>query len=139
MKKLVLCAAILGMTACARVAPVMEAGGDFGGKASLEQRAEQIRRAGARRGWAMSSQAPGLMRGTLKLRGHYAVVDIPYDTERFTIRYADSRDLAYDGTNVHKKYNDWVRFLELDIIRQGDRDQYRAEGRPAFAGSVNVY
>ncbi len=70
----------------------------FVGQASLPQRAEQIKRAGASLRWVMQEQRPGLMRGTLNLRTHQAVVDVPYDTRRFSIHYVSSIDLNYSGT-----------------------------------------
>ncbi|GGG34166.1 hypothetical protein GCM10010964_22650 [Caldovatus sediminis] len=93
----------VGLAACAR---------------TLAQRANQIRRAGAGRGWQMQEIRPGLIRGTLVLRDHLAVVDIPYDAQRFSIRYADSRNLLYDGASIHRNYNSWVQNLANDIVAQ---------------------
>jgi hypothetical protein len=63
-------------------------------------RANQIKRAGAAQGWVVESRAPGLLRGTLSRRDQQAVVDIPYDARRFSIRYVRSSNLNYDGTNI---------------------------------------
>jgi hypothetical protein len=105
------------LAACNRNAPILaEAGGDFVGRASLAQRADQIRLAGASLGWRMDSLGPGLMRGTLDLRSHQAVVDIPYDTQRFSIRYVSSSNLNYDGTVIHRNYNSWIRNLQNAIV-----------------------
>ena len=104
--------------ACARTAPVYQGGGEFVGRGSLAQRGDEIRRAGAQLGWVMESQGPGLMRGTLNLRTHQAVVDIPYDQRRFSIRYAGSTNLDYDGTSIHRNYNGWVQNLQNAIIVQ---------------------
>src|SRR4051794_33577106 len=65
----------LALGACARRAPIMASNADFQGSATLDQRADQIRRAATGRGWTMATQTPGVLRGTLKLRGHTAVVD----------------------------------------------------------------
>jgi hypothetical protein len=114
---LVASAAVLG--ACNRNAPIVqETGADFIGRASLAQRADQIRAAGASLGWRMDSRGPGLMRGTLDLRSHQAVVDIPYDQQRFTIRYVTSSNLNYDGTSIHPNYNSWVQNLQRAIMAQ---------------------
>ena len=112
---------ILGVSAlgaCARTVPIQTGGGEFIGRGSLAQRADQIRRAGAGLGWRMEPQGPGLMRGTLNLRTHQAVVDIPYDTHRFSIRYAGSSNLDYDGNAIHRNYNSWVQNLQNAIIQQ---------------------
>ena len=106
------------LAACTRTAPIQEGGGEFIGRGTLSQRADQIRRAGAGLGWRMEPQGPGLMRGMLNLRTHQAVVDIPYDTQRFSIRYASSSNLDYDGRSIHRNYNSWVQNLQNAIEAQ---------------------
>lgn len=106
------------LAACTRTAPIQEGSGEFIGRGTLSQRADQIRRAGAGLGWRMEPQAPGLVRGMLNLRAHQAVVDIPYDTQRFIIRYVSSSNLDYDGTAIHRNYNSWVQNLQNAIMAQ---------------------
>ena len=125
----VLAAVALG--ACVRTAPLQDGGGDFIGRGTLNQRADQVRRAGAELGWVIESRSPGLMRGTLNLRSHQAVVDIPYDTGRFAIRYAASTNLDYNGTLIHRNYNSWVQNLQAAIIAQSDADARAAAASPA--------
>lgn len=110
------------LAACARTAPIQEGGGEFIGRGNLSQRADQIRRAGAGLGWRMESQGPGLVRGTLNLRTHQAVVDIPHDTRRFSIRYVSSSNLDYDGRAIHRNYNSWVQNLQNAIMAQPAAD-----------------
>ena len=114
--------------ACVRVAPlhnVQDAA--FAGEAPLPQRAVQIKRAGALLGWVMEERQPGLMRGTLNLRTHQAVVDVPYDARHFSIRYVSSSDLDYsanggsrgnNGPVIHNNYNGWVEYLEQKITAE---------------------
>ena len=109
---------VVALAACARTAPIQEGGGEFIGRGTLSQRADQIRRAGAGLGWRMEPQAPGLVRGTLNLRAHQAVVDIPYDAQRFGIRYLSSSNLDYDGRSIHRNYNSWVQNLRNAIMAQ---------------------
>jgi hypothetical protein len=110
--------AATALAACARTAPIQQGGGEFIGRGTLSQRADQIRRAGAGLGWRMEQQEPGLIRGTLNLRTHQAVVDIPYDTQRFSIRYVSSNNLDYDGRAIHRNYNSWVQNLQNAIMAQ---------------------
>jgi len=117
-RRLIAFGAILALAACARPAPIVEGGGEFAGRGGLAQRAAEIRRAGAGLGWVMQDQGPGLMRGTLNLRSHQAVVDIPYDARRFSIRYAGSTNLDYTGSTIHRNYNSWVRNLQNAILVQ---------------------
>lgn len=81
-------------------------------------RAEKaIKNAGSRLGWQMTTVQPGLIRGTLNLRKHYAVVDINYDGRGYSIDYIDSENLKYDDEKgkIHKSYNKWIQNLERQI------------------------
>jgi hypothetical protein len=77
-----------------------------------------VRTAGAGLGWQMVPRGPGTIEGTLILRDHRAVVDIKYDTKSYSIRYKDSSNLGYDGTNIHPNYNGWVQRLDQGIRAQ---------------------
>jgi hypothetical protein len=77
-----------------------------------------ILRAGATLGWQMQDVQPNLIEGTLYLRSHKARVDIPYRTGRYSIVYKDSVNLLYDGTNIHKNYNGWIKNLDRAIQAQ---------------------
>jgi hypothetical protein len=74
-----------------------------------------IRVAGASLGWQMTPKGPGQMEGTLNLRTHRAVVDVRYDTQTYSIKYKDSSNLNYDGSNIHKNYNGWIQNLDKAI------------------------
>jgi hypothetical protein len=50
--------ATTALTGCARTAPVRNGGGEFLGRATLAQRADQIRAAGVALGWNMESAGP---------------------------------------------------------------------------------
>ena len=113
----VIAAAAFGLAGCAtpiynvQSAPFLHPG-------TLETRTAQIQRAGAGLGWQMDPIRPGVMRATLNLRTHVAVTEITYDAQRFAIRYVDSSNLGYDGTNIHKNYNGWIHNLERAISQQ---------------------
>ena len=68
-----------------------------------------IVRAGGTLGWQIKDNGPDALIGTLMLRGHVAVVDIPYSEKEYSIKYKDSTNLNYDGTNIHSNYNGWVQ------------------------------
>jgi hypothetical protein len=110
--------ATAALAGCARTAPVQDGGGEFLGRATLAQRADQIRAAGTVLGWRIDAEGPGVMRGTLLLRSHQAVVRIPYDTQRFAIHYVSSTNLDYANGMIHRNYNSWVQNLQNTIIQQ---------------------
>ncbi len=98
------------LAGCAR--PVANIENDsFVDPGSFATRTGQIIRAGTMLGWRMQEMRPGVMRATLDIRTHQAVVDITYDAQRFSIAYVDSTNLNYDGTRIHPNYNGWVRRL----------------------------
>lgn len=82
---------------------------------SVEQVTQAIQRAGTSLGWQMEVERPGLILGTLNIRSHQAVVEIPYDTQGFAIQYQDSTNLNYDGESIHTNYNGWIQNLERRI------------------------
>jgi len=74
-----------------------------------------IIRAGGSLGWQMKADKPGHILGTLFLRDHMAQVDINYSSKSYSITYKDSKNLKYDGTNIHNNYNGWVQNLQRNI------------------------
>ncbi|MEJ2456472.1 MAG: hypothetical protein P8103_20310 [Candidatus Thiodiazotropha sp.] len=84
-------------------------------KATAEDVKKAILSAGAGLGWQMKEVEPGHIVGSLFLRKHSAVVDIPYSTESYSITYKDSTELKYDGTNIHGNYNGWIQNLDRAI------------------------
>lgn len=111
---------LLFLAAC-RSAPVHNVeSATFGMPDSLtmEQAKSAIVRGGASLGWQMREEAPGHLIGTLTIRAHKAVVDINYDSKNFSITYKDSRNLRYDGTNIHSNYNGWISNLVNAIQTQ---------------------
>ena len=82
---------------------------------SMSDVEQVIRQAGASLGWQMVPKGPGNIEGTLILREHRAVVDIKYDTKTYSIKYKDSSNLQYDGTQIHSNYNGWVQRLDNTI------------------------
>jgi len=85
------------------------------GNVSVENIRKAIVRAGGTLGWNIKDVEPGLLEGTLRLRTHMAKVDIPYNSESYSIIYKDSSNLRYDGTNIHSNYNGWIQNLQKAI------------------------
>jgi hypothetical protein len=87
-------------------------------KATMADIQRAIIRAGATRGWVMTPKEPGLVQATYSRQGHSATVDIRYSMTSYSIGYVDSQNLNYDGSNIHPRYNSWVRNLQTDIQNQ---------------------
>lgn len=81
--------------------------------------AAAIIRAGAITGWEIVPIKPGLMTGTIVVRGkHTAVVDIAYDQKEYSITYRNSSGLKYTDGKIHPNYNNWVTTLDYNIRRE---------------------
>ena len=77
-----------------------------------------IMRAGSGLGWQIRDDGPNAMIGTLVLRTHTAVVDIPYSSTHYSVTYKDSTNLDYNGTSIHSNYNGWIQNLQKAINTQ---------------------
>lgn len=92
--------------------PVNVPAGQTATLATVEQ---AIIRAGNGLGWQMKIEKPGLIVGTLLLRDHQAVVDIPFSTSAYSIVYRSSVNLDQNGDSIHRNYNGWVQNLDKAI------------------------
>lgn len=85
---------------------------------SKEDVRKAIIRAGSALGWQIQENGPNALVGTLKLREHIAVVDIPYSAKQYSIVYKSSTNLNYDGATIHSNYNGWIQNLQKGINSQ---------------------
>ena len=74
-----------------------------------------IANAGTSLGWQMAEIRPGMIQGTLNLRKHTAIVDIPYSATKYSIVYKSSINLDEKDGEIHKNYNGWVQNLSKKI------------------------
>jgi len=66
----------------------------------------------------MKAKTAGHIVASLYLREHVAIVDITYTKKAYNIKYKNSQNLSYDGTNIHSNYNGWVQNLSRQIQAQ---------------------
>ena len=96
-------------------APVTSASGK---PMSVEEVRKSIVRAGVTLGWKMSSDTPGKVTGTLNVRKHTAVVEIPYSAKSYSILYKSSANLDEGDGQIHNNYNGWIKNLAKGIDAQ---------------------
>ncbi len=91
-----------------------------GKEVSLDQVTKAIVQAGSGLGWTMTVSKPGYIIGTLNIRSHTAVVEIPYTTKTYSILYKDSTNLKYDPKEqtIHRNYKGWIERLDTAIKSQ---------------------
>lgn len=112
----------LAVTGCATV-PIMSVDSApvptvAGKPMTQEQVRAAIVRAGGALGWQMKDDGPNKMVATLMLRTHQAVVEIPYSSTSYSIKYRSSINLDESNGNIHKNYNGWIQNLNKGINTQ---------------------
>lgn len=106
--------------ACMRCGPIQNVTDapvpSVSGKAlSSDEVRKAIVRAGTTLGWQMNANAPGKITGTLNVRKHTAVVEIPYSSRSYSINYKSSVNLNEEEGQIHNNYNGWVKNLARSI------------------------
>jgi hypothetical protein len=138
---------MVGLTGCATGVPIHNVKDApvktlSGKELTLDQATKAIVLAGMGLNWEMEVATPGHIVGTLNLRSHQAVVDIPYNTRVYSILYKSSKNLlipipssipSNTGTRgiddrrnsvqqkkegIHPNYNSWIENLNNAIRTQ---------------------
>ena len=107
-------------------------------KVSLSQVGWEIERAAAIRGWNVERKEPGRLEAKRAKRKSVLVVEITHTTKTMSIRYKDSVGLRYNGTNIHRTANGWIRSLKKSIIGRTAMLTARATNTEAVPGSNRV-
>jgi hypothetical protein len=74
--------------------------------------------AGVGLGWKFVDAGPGKLEGTLNLRTHTAVIEVPYSAKSYTIKYKSSENLNEANGTIHSNYNGWVQNLDRAIQQE---------------------
>ena len=82
---------------------------------------DAILRAGSSLGWQMRPAAPGVIAGTISLRGNTANIDVEYNPRTYNIVYRSSTGLEAQNGQIHKNYNGWIENLNNAIRRELQR------------------
>jgi S1-C subfamily serine protease len=120
--------AFLGLVVgCARLQPIYNVGNAqittrSGKTPALEDVAQGIKQTAERRGWVVSDETPGHMVAIITVdrswpvrQSHMAAVDIAFNPSNYSITYKYSSELLWNGAEIHRNYNKWVKLLEQDI------------------------
>ena len=122
MRKLAFIAAalVLALAGCMRTAPIYNVdNAPITSGSAKALGAAQVRQAiiaaGSSLGWRIGDAGPGRLEGTLNLRTHTAVVDIPYSAGSYSIKYKRSENLNEANGAIHSNYNGWIQNLDKAI------------------------
>ena len=110
---------VLALAACATKPILNVKDSQISTKNGKTLQASQVRQAilaaGVGLGWKIVDIKPGLLEGTLRLREHTAVVDIPYSTSTYSIVFKSGVNMGEKDGQIHKNYNGWVTNLDKGI------------------------
>lgn len=115
------CVLLLTTFACRSLAPIYDVSGaqlHASESATVDDASEAIWRAGRKLGWEIEKESPGVLKGTLHLRRHVAVVRIEHDTQIFSIHDVETQNIRREGDRIHPNYNGWIHFLEQKIAME---------------------
>ncbi len=76
-------------------------------------------RALARRAWTVEETTDDAVVASVSAGGHSATVKVAIGPGTYTINHLKSSEgLRYDGTEIHHRYNHWVRRLDSTIMNE---------------------
>jgi hypothetical protein len=110
----------VGLVACtSKLFEIRDNPIDVGKEAmTIDQVSTAIMDAGKGLGWKMSQVSKEEIHGTYQMSKHSATVSIPFTTRSYSILYKASSNLKYDGTRIHKRYNELITSLDAAIRRE---------------------
>ncbi|MDR0580045.1 MAG: hypothetical protein LBG21_05525 [Campylobacteraceae bacterium] len=89
-----------------------------GDNLSYAQIEQAIIKAATELGWKINKVKNGLLVGIFTSPSYMAVIDIKYDFSIYNITYRDGANLQYDGSNIDKLYNNWIKSLNDTIQKK---------------------
>lgn len=84
---------------------------------SAQQIGEQIKLTVGKRGWQCNSTSPNSLMCCIDKRNHQAQVRVDYNQDCFSIHKVGTYHLNEKNGAVSKKYNQWIKNMEKDIIK----------------------
>lgn len=103
---------------------------------SLAQIETAIITAGEGIGWKMKTSKPGEVTGTYRESKYTAAVKIPFSSENYSIFYKSSKNLKYNGAEIHRRYNTLVQNLSTAIGREVTK--ITGQEQPLIEGPTTV-
>ena len=117
---LVVLLAAVAVVGCSRTEPVHDVTSApvvaKSGSASATQVHDVIIQALQQNGWYVLQDDPGtIVAETVVNERHRATIRIDHSATQYSITYQDSDLLLYDGEEIHRNYNAWIKRLEEQI------------------------
>lgn len=105
--------------ACSRLQPVYNVQEPLQTASSKSIASEKVGKiishAAVQQGWKIKSTGVGKYKASIAWREHSAVADIEYSSNSYSINLASSENLLEGKGQIHRKYNQYVRSLKIQI------------------------
>ena len=98
-------------------------------KISDYQLKSAIVRACKNQNWNVRDEGSGHLSATYYKSNYMAKITIRYAPSFYTLEYADSKRMRYDGRSIHPTYNKLIKALQANIIHNLKKGNYAAEKR----------
>ena len=85
--------------------------------------------------WNVRDESNGRLSATFYKSNYMAKITIRYAPSFYTIEYADSKRMRYNGKNIHPTYNKLIKALQVNIIRNLKTGNYVAEKKISSSAS----
>ena len=86
-------------------------------KLNSEQMKSAIINAARQQQWQVTPEGEGRLTASYHKSDYMAKITINYAPTFYTINYADSKRMRYDGKTIHPTYNRLIEALQADIVR----------------------
>lgn len=111
---------IVLLSACIRVEPLHNIESEAivtgsGNTPTIDESRSTILQAVVKKGWTIKKTGPKSFDATLSKGKKIVHITIKFSTTEYSIRYKSSQYLLYDGTSIHRRYNDWIAGLRKNI------------------------
>lgn len=85
----------------------------------MEQVEKAIKAALIGKNWVVRESQPGKIVADIRVRQHYAKIQIDYDQNSYSIRHLESEMLNYNSSSqtIHRSFNRWIKNLDAIIQR----------------------
>ncbi|WP_345976893.1 hypothetical protein [Sulfurimonas sp. HSL3-7] len=100
-------------------------------KVNSEQMKSAIINAARELQWQVTPEGEGRLTARYEKSDYMAKITINYAPTFYTINYADSKRMRYDGKTIHPTYNRLIKALQTNIVRNLKSGNFATQTHPA--------
>jgi hypothetical protein len=105
-------------------------------KISNEQLRSAIINAAQTQHWQVTAESEGALSARYQKSDYMAKIAIKYAPTYYSINYADSRRMRYDGRTIHPTYNRLIKALQAGIVKNLKAGNFAAQAGSSAPASA---